>query len=436
MVSLSNEVLFCSSDIPYIIIFVQTIGLFVQSRLGAFSDKLNKRIPFVVGLSSTALVGISTLILSGFLLNDVSYKQSIDDENEEVDGSPYNTIAIILAFFGFGVADICFDCLLIPGRALLDDISAPSRHASEANSLFTCFQLTGRLLALLVASSSWTTSGFWGVYTTDPHFNACFTVSAMYLLASMISVVIFVDDRGAKYDNISTTNSISEKAIQTVDSDDELQMKIVHSTSPDHNLDNLLDDDNVSPISSFQPNASVLLFVVQSFGWVGVCSLSFFWTSLRGEEVGCVDLALQGVVGIVTTGLLPFANSYFGAAAVWFASELFFHVLMMLCITSIIPLRIICGLTGINYAVHATNALIVAAEVASDATANRARTIAMVNSALPMGQLVTALIGGVLSQYFGGFGHVFVCFGAADFLVTSSVWAYSSKHSLYSRVSE
>ena len=43
------------------------------------------------------------------------------------------------AFVGFGVADICYDCLLIPGRALLDD-ATPAGKANDANSLFTAFQ--------------------------------------------------------------------------------------------------------------------------------------------------------------------------------------------------------------------------------------------------------------------------------------------------------
>ena len=158
--------------------------------------------------------------------------------------------------------------------------------------------------------------------------------------------------------------------------------------------------------------------------------MSFFWTAWRGEQVGCLDLALQGIVGMITAGLLPRVNSYFGVSTVWYSSELFFHLLMTLSCTTWIDPRLLCGLTGINYAVHATNGLLVAADIASDPIKNRARIVAMVNNTLPMGQLVTAMFGGMIAQYFGGFEYVFLCFGIIGALVTIGVWLYSSKHGL------
>jgi len=158
--------------------------------------------------------------------------------------------------------------------------------------------------------------------------------------------------------------------------------------------------------------------------------MSFFWTAWRGEQVGCLDLALQGVVGMITAGILPRVNSHFGVSTVWFGSELFFHLLMTLSCTTWIDPRLLCGLTGINYAIHATNGLLVAADIASDPIKNRARIIAMVNNTLPMGQLVTAMFGGMIAQYFGGFEYVFLCFGIIGTLVTIGVWLYSSKHGL------
>ena len=134
---------------------MQTLGLWVQPRLGAWSDRINRRVPFVVALSSIALVGVTTLITAIPLTQALGFKATNSDEAD--DSIP--PIAIAMAFLGFGVADICFDCLLIPGRALLHDMTVPSSDA-----LFTGFQLGGRLLALLVVSSSMTTFGLWGLY--------------------------------------------------------------------------------------------------------------------------------------------------------------------------------------------------------------------------------------------------------------------------------
>jgi hypothetical protein len=55
----------------------------------------------------------------------------------------------------------------------------------------------------------------------------------------------------------------------------------------------------------------------------------------------------------------------------------------------------------------------------------------MVNNALPMGQLVTALFGGMIAQYFDGFQNVFVCFGAVGCIVTGFVWIVSSRQGLF-----
>ena len=158
-------------------------------------------------------------------------------------------------------------------------------------------------------------------------------------------------------------------------------------------------------------------------------------------------MALQGLVGMATAGLLPLANARFDAASVWCGSELFFHVLMMS--TGLfnssdggagrqwtskhgwIP-RLIGALSGINYAVHATNGLLVAAQLVDDSS-KRARTIALVNNCLPIGQLVTAVTGGAIAQYFGGFQYCFVCYGALGVLLTSGVWIVSSQQKLFSQ---
>ena len=180
-------------------------------------------------------------------------------------------------------------------------------------------------------------------------------------------------------------------------------------------------------------DATVLLCAVQAAGWTAITSQSFFHTTWRGEQIGSIDLALQGVVGIITSALLPLANKHIGAANVWLASELSFHLLMasiaFVNVDGVAP-RIISALCGINYAVHATNGLLVAAKVVSDPS-KRARTIAMVNNALPMGQFVTALLGGWIAQHLGGFEYVFVCFGLVGCIVTGFVWIVSWRRMLF-----
>eukprot|EP00804_Cyclotella_cryptica_P030306 CCRYP_011844-RA/>CCRYP_011844-RA protein AED:0.25 eAED:0.25 QI:0/-1/0/1/-1/1/1/0/495 len=420
-----------------------TVGLWIQPQLGSWSDRLNRRVPFVLGLGTLACFGVLVLLCAVPLSKAFGFAGG-DDE-------AFAAAVVAIAFLGFGIADICYDCLLIPGRALLDDLAVPAGRAEEANALFTGFQLSGRLLALLVVSSSITASGFWGLYQgEDAHFNAVLSSKVAYLIGTMALVLLLVIDRGSGPADTEGTNQQSAYHTEYYQhpsmQDNQLSSHVVeeaeyHSFSISSMQDEPFDDSsyykhssNAFYVCAYSPDATVLLCAVQAVGWTAITSQSFFWTSWRGEQVGSIDLALQGLVGIITSGLLPMANKQFGASTVWCGSELFFHLLMisvaLVSVDTVAP-RIISALCGINYAIHATNGLIVAADVVADPS-KRARTIAMVNNALPMGQLVTALFGGTIAQYFGGFSYVFVCFGSVGFVVTSLVWIVSSRRGLFS----
>ena len=398
-----------------------TLGLWTQPRLGAWSDKIGRRVPFVVGLVLVAVGGIA-ILLSAFPLE----QRIMGWQELKMDAtSPFY---IAFAFLGFGAADICFDCLLIPGRALLDDLTVPVGRSEEANALFTAFQLGGRLLALLLGGSAWSVSGFGGLFRgEDAHFDACFTACAVVLFCTMLFVVHSVKEDN--YNNgISDAPADASKPIMEEEEEEE------EAGYHDNRL--LVADTQKASQQPWFLRPDVLLCVVQAVGWIGITSQMFFWTAWRGERVGCIDFAISVIVGMLALALLPVANRHFGAATVWLASELFFHFSLISTFLvahdgGITP-RIICALGGINYAVHATNGLLVAAAIVDDPT-NRARTIAMVNNCLPMGQLVTAAIGGTIAELLGGFQYTFVCFGFVGCLVTSSVWIVSSRRGLFSQ---
>ena len=182
-----------------------------------------------------------------------------DDDNDET----LSTTSIIMSFVSFGLADICFDCLLIPGRALLDDLTVPNGHSNEGNALFTAFQLGGRLIALLISSSTLTTSGLFGLFINDAHFKACFVLSALYLLVSMLSVVALVDDRGASYDMIPTNDNL-EYSNNESDEDDNDENRIqMRQTKKSSDLLSSTQEEIPSPSLV---DASVLVCLVQALG--------------------------------------------------------------------------------------------------------------------------------------------------------------------------
>ena len=91
---------------------------------------------------------------------------------------------------------------------------------------------------------------------------------------------------------------------------------------------------------------------------------------------------------------------------------------------------LIAVLTGANYAVHNTNPLLLAAAMAENPN-NRGATIAMVNNALPAGQLVIAALGGTVAQHWGGFRAVFVLVGGVGFVMTAALWALAERERLF-----
>lgn len=163
--------------------FAQTIGLCVQPRLGAWSDRLNRRVPFVVGLSLIALLGVVVLMAAAPSTRALGFSEHDEDDDGGNASEIHNSIAmppvaIATAFVGFGLADVCFDCLLIPGRALLHDTSAAA-DSSRGDELFTGFQMLGRLLALVISSR--TGNGLWGLYEGEiVCIASSFSVSAQF----------------------------------------------------------------------------------------------------------------------------------------------------------------------------------------------------------------------------------------------------------------
>ena len=439
-----------------------TFGLWIQPLLGRYSDKLNVRLPFVFILCLLACIGLASL-LAADKISHIFGLASNKSGNADADDTVFGTAVIIISFISFGISDICFDCLLIPGRALLDDFAVPFGREGDANALFTGFQMVGRLLALLVASSSVTTSGFWGLYNgVDAHFDAVMSTNIVYLIGTVTVVICFVQDIGSTHAEREKLSIGSDIAIEEEGDESDEFINDYRENLAEHEYEEETSchrpkDKKYQPLSlsaneddvdypsdltvtsqskrgCYGLDATSLLFVVQAGGWTGITAQVFFWTSWRGEEIGSIDLVMQALVAIVVTIFLPSANNYIGALNIWLGSELIFHLLMisvaLIDVQSYSP-RIICALCGINYAIHATNALLVAAAVVDDPS-RRAQTIAMVNNSLPMGQLLTALFGGTIAQYFDGFQSVFICFGAVGFILTALVWIVSSTHGVFS----
>lgn len=427
------------------------VGLFLQPVIGRWSDRLGRRTPFIVLLEATAIAGLLLLIAAAPVGRWLGLS---------------TTMTVAAAFLGFGVADVSYDCLLIPGRALLDDATALADR-DAANAQFTGFQLGGRLAALVLGALPITAGGFGVFRGPDAHFNAMLSASGVFLVAACSAAVSVATSSGTGADADAAGGGCGGVAALCAPAEPRAarQRDTERAEADAANARSRLAScaAAVLPAPPLLEPGEKALCAVQALGWMSICSQSFFWTAWRGEEAGCADLAAQSAVGVAVTLALPRLNRRFGASNVWCGAELLFHALMILtsqCGTAASaapgggsgaegpaaaaatglpprgalgtggPARLIAALSGITYAVHATNALLVAAAMADD-PGRRAATIAMVNNTLPAGQLVVALLGGTLAQWLGGFRSVFAAFGSVGFAVTATIWWVAARNGTF-----
>ena len=176
-------------------------------------------------------------------------------------------------FVGFGLADISFDCILIPGRALIDELEVG--REKEANALFTGFQLAGRMIALALGASGLTSSGLFGVYLgIEAHFNAMFILSTLFFIFSLILVTIFVNDNGAVVNH--DKSSSSKERIPIITQNEEISIHRAdlfnYATIPKITSSIIVSDMNhdINRFYDFKVCTSVLLCSVQVMGWMGI----------------------------------------------------------------------------------------------------------------------------------------------------------------------
>ena len=300
------------------------LGLYLQPVIGRWTDELGKRVPFVLGLALLAVVGLVALVAAAPLARWLGLG---------------HTAAVAAAFVGFAINDIAHDCLLIPGRAMLDDNTRP-QDRGRANSTFTGFQLFGRLSALLLGALPFTAAGL-GVFTgADAHFNAMLTVSGVFLGVCTAAAVTAVDEEGARVAPEGRGPDLERGAGGKADGLEGLATTAPGSSGGAGGQPGIgagLDlglDPNLDPPAGEHCGLQSLgrgelaLCGIQILGWVGIMAQSFFWTSWRGEVTGCAELASSSAAGVLTTVVLPNLNTRFGTANVWCCSELVFHALM------------------------------------------------------------------------------------------------------------
>ena len=266
-----------STSVAGLIYLVNPIfSVFLATYVGRWSDRCtrcNRRQPFIIFFGIFAVLGFSALLLSTYLKN--------------------LTVQIFVVYFAFGIADLCHDLMLIPGRALLIDmlIEYEAREGLaatdglsisselQADAMYNEMQLWGRLFGLAVVSFPFedllSTTLKWS------HFQISLGFSIIVLVVCTVAVLGTSRDR--PYDPL-----LSPALKAAMSSEEHLNAPFLLNRHIDEEEANHIDEEKANPIDMI--SLSVVLFITFVF-WVGSATFCFWGTSWLGKNFYLVVFA-------------------------------------------------------------------------------------------------------------------------------------------------
>lgn len=436
---LLNPPILLSPTVASLIFLVNPVfGICLQPLVGDASDRCEskycgKRKPFIFLFASIAVAGLIILVLNP--------TWSLSRKNQ-----------IIICFVAFGCMDMAHDILLIPGRSMLLDMVLsilPSKDhvenveveerkknvelekdlESQADNMYTLYQLIGRFLALVIGSFNLNIKGYFN------HYQSLLLSSAIFLIFACGTALTFgvdsntntktkiIYDDGANNDKNDDTNSTyhflgDDKTLFEANTDESSEnnseeMKIA-LLSHDHFLNNVYNhnhplNENINHTagkSKYSIFPLILLLLVQFLGWVLLCNACFWWTAwigidtvfeTTGLRTALVTFAIQTFSGLIYTVYgYHFFTRIFGIKKIWLLCEVSYCILMiafwLVGPNQPILLCLLMFLTGAMFSVHNTAIYSLIRDVVGHDQV--AWATALCNNTLPAAQIYVSLSSG------------------------------------------
>ncbi|GBG33633.1 Sucrose transport protein [Hondaea fermentalgiana] len=321
------------------------VGVGLQLGVGRLSDAIGRRKPFLAGLTVTGGVGLFLLMLSYRL------------------GSSETSVAIV-AMIGFAISDVSHDSLLIPARAMIEDLTMRDPDCrNELNARFSRFQMVGRLLAMLLGAFpvgylldvTW----FSHVPASSPSANHLvgLVLCAFLVLVATSCTVLWISPVENPAKRHAELNALREATDAVVDV--ETPPADLEGTYP------LLNAPKVTPKSL--PWRRATLLTVHFYGWLVTMTKDFYWTAfLQGSQVGVMRVSFLGLGAgalcsfAVSLFLRPLNKTY-GSRAVYFIGEILLMLsLLLLDVTGDgVGTIFVAACAGLSYAVHTNNMFLI-----------------------------------------------------------------------------
>ena len=234
------------------------IGLILQPMLGSMSDTcrsaFGRRRPFLLAFHIGAVIGLIGVISAENVVDAIGLSAT--------DSSRSNASVPLIAaiFLGFALVDCCDDLILMPARALLNDILDDDAIA-DGNSLFALVSSVGSCIGLSMVVAPLET--LWPLTLLRLPIRATFAVAAVLMtLSALVSVV----------------------AASGVD-------KPAPAKSEDAAGDEDEETSDESTLSSFYhlvamlPRPLIVLWICQVVWWYAALHVNVWWTSYMAVNI-------------------------------------------------------------------------------------------------------------------------------------------------------
>ena len=423
-------------------------SLVLQPLAGWATDAMGRRAPLLAALLVTGLLSIVAMATADALPI----------------GAESRGVLILLAFI---CADFSADAILLPGRALLTDLTLASGDGmsmSEASPIYAVFQNAGRFLALccgilpIEALSSVLPAVLKLEGSARVHERLLLLVSAVVWVISLAGALVAVcrsDARGAarRLGGTAMVDAAEEEAAAAA-------VAAAGETGALH-ADAGLQRRSASCCAwlcaLLPPRPVSWLCATHVVCWATVMCQGFFWTQFVGPETGIhlkvgaggaavllrlapLGMAAQALVATLASGAIHSVNAQVcgGAKAVYFASE--FGYMSFVLLAGALALwrpgdftvqaisTVLLALTGAVFAAHdsAPNILLEQLDGVDDFEQRRGYYTGALNASIGWGQIVMSTFSGVVLWATHGsiaallvagalaFGGVFAAVCAAD----------------------
>ncbi|KAJ9444974.1 Sucrose transport protein SUC4 [Diplonema papillatum] len=397
------------------------VAVFLQPALGEFSDRLQTRcsiggrIPLIVGLCVTSLLGILTLVTAEVLLGGRKVPTAV------------------LAFVGFGVLDVSHDCLLIPARAFISDMTADAPEAEEAlHNRFSLAQTLGRALALFAGALPIAKVPLFAGSGEVRTFRGLLSLTGLIIVASGASATFlgirYLRSSRARQDHqqaelserlscaasgdavsVSESNaSIVELTVSAVTAEDCVPLGGVQDATDASEGGGGESEPAAVPSVKEPIDWKVLgtLTLVQCFAWYGFMANNFYWTEWVGLtatlpgtnsvlHTAMTGLMAQALSGCAASWVLPAANRRHGVKKTYIVAMILSSVTLGLSCFAKGWFSVLCLMPmGVAYIVVLTNAQLLCMKAAPPSRMGLVTSI--MNATIPVSQIVTATIAGIL----------------------------------------